>query len=155
MEKTVVLVKPDGVKRGLVGEIIARFERAGLKIISMKMIWVDQDLVGKHYKDDEDYHRSVGERTLANYQEYGLDPNEKLGTDDPVEIGKLIRSWNMEFLSSGPVVAILLEGYQAVKVVRKIVGQTYHRNLRRERSEGITRLNRPWPLILKVGQSEI
>ena len=125
MEKTVVLVKPDGVKRGLVGEIITRFEKAGLKIVAMKLIWVTQTLVGKHYKDDDNYHRGVGERTLANYKEFGLDPNEKLGTSDPVEIGRLVRKWNMEFLSSGPVVAMLLEGEEAVRIVRKIVGTTY------------------------------
>lgn len=125
MEKTVVLIKPDGVKRGVVGDILDRFEKIGLKIISLKMIWVDQDTVGKHYQDDEAYHRKVGERTLENYKEFGLDPNEKLGTNDPVEIGRLIRKWNMEFLSSGPVVAILLEGPEAVRMVRKLVGTTY------------------------------
>lgn len=125
MEKSVVLIKPDGVKRGLVGEIIQRFERAGLKIAAMKMIWVTKTLVGKHYRDDNDYHRGVGERTLANYKEFGLDPNEKLGTADPVEIGKMVRKWNMEFLSSGPVVAILFEGYDAIRIIRKIVGSTY------------------------------
>jgi nucleoside-diphosphate kinase len=125
MERTVVLIKPDGVKRGLIGEIISRFEKAGLKIVAMKLIWVTQTLVGKHYKDDDNYHRGVGERTLANYKEFGLDPNEKLGTDDPVEIGRLVRKWNMEFLSSGPVVAMLFEGYEAVRIVRKIVGSTY------------------------------
>lgn len=125
MEQTVVLIKPDGVKRGLIGEIVARFEKAGLKIIAMKLIWVIQTLVGKHYRDDDAYHRGVGERTLANYKEFGFDPNEKLGTSDPVEIGRLVRKWNMEFLSSGPVVAVLLEGFGAIKVVRKIVGSTY------------------------------
>ncbi len=125
MEQTVVLVKPDGVKRGLVGEIIARFERAGLKIVATKLIWVTQTVVGKHYQDDDNYHRNVGERTLANYKEFGFDPKEKLGTSDPVEIGRLVRKWNMEFLSSGPVVAILLEAHGAVKVVRKMVGSTY------------------------------
>jgi len=122
---TVVLVKPDGVKRGVIGDITARFERVGLKIAAAKMIWVDATHVGKHYKDEDDYHRSVGRKLLENYKKYGLDPKESLGTKDPVELGRMIRSWNMEFLSSGPVFAMLLAGPGAVEVVRKIVGHTF------------------------------
>lgn len=125
MEKSVVLIKPDGVKRGLVGEIIRRLERAGLKIIALKMVWVNKDLVGKHYADKKDYLLSVGKKTLETYKKYGKDPRESLGTMDPLKIGKIVRKWNMEFLSSGPVVAMLLEGPGAVVVVRKIVGPTF------------------------------
>ena len=125
VEHTVVLVKTDGVKRGLVGEILARFEKAGLKVVSLKMIWVDQELVGQHYKDDDEYHRSVGVKTLENYQKYGLDANETLGTLDPVEVGRMVRKWNMDYLSSGPVVAVLLEAYDCVSIVRKMVGHTF------------------------------
>lgn len=125
MDQTVVLVKPDGVKRGIVGDILSRFERVGLKICAAKLVWVDARAVGKHYKDDNVYHRTVGEKTLENYQKYGIDPGENLGTKDPIKIGKLVRKWNMEFLSSGPVFAILLEGPGAIAVVRKIVGHTF------------------------------
>lgn len=125
MEQTVVIIKPDGVKRGIVGDILIRFERVGLKIVAAKLIWVNKTTVGRHYRDDQAYHRSVGEKTLANYKEYGLDPNENLGTADPVKIGQLIRKWNMEFLSSGPVFVTLLEGPGAIKLARKIVGSTF------------------------------
>lgn len=125
MEKTVVLIKPDGVRKGIIGEVVHRFERVGLKIIAAKMIWVDKTTVGKHYADDGKYHKSVGEKTLENYNKYGMDPNENLGTKDPVEIGRMVRKWNMEFLSSGPLFALLLEGPEAVLVVRKIVGSTF------------------------------
>jgi nucleoside-diphosphate kinase len=125
IEQTVVLIKPDGVRKGIVGEVLARFERVGLKIAATKMVWVDKTFVGKHYKDDDAYHQSVGEKTLENYQKYGMDPKENLGTKDPVEIGRIVRKWNMEFLSSGPVVALLLEGPGAVSLVRKIVGHTF------------------------------
>jgi nucleoside-diphosphate kinase len=124
-DQTVVLIKPDGVKKRIVGEIMSRFERVGLKIVAAKLIWVSRTHVGKHYRDDKDYHRSVGERTLENYKKYGLDPQEKLGTKDPVEIGRLVRKWNMKFLSSGPVFAFLLEGPGAIEIVRKIAGPTY------------------------------
>ncbi len=125
MEQSVVLIKPDGVKRGLIGEIIRRIERAGLKIMAMKMVWVDKDLVGKHYTNKKSYLLSVGEKTLETYKKYGKDPKEELGTKNPLEIGKLVRNWNMEFLSSGPVVAILWEGPSAIEIVRKIVGSTF------------------------------
>jgi nucleoside-diphosphate kinase len=129
MEKTVVLVKPDGVKRGLCGEIISRFEKVGLKIVAMKMVWVDADHVKKHYPSKrEDWLRKIGEKTLKAYEEYGKDPQEKLGTLDPLEIGRMINKWNVDYLTSGPVVAMVLEGNHAISVVRKLVGFT-HPNL--------------------------
>jgi len=124
-EYTVVLVKPDGVRKGIVGEVTTRFERVGLKIAAMKMVWVDADLVGKHYKDDNEYHKSVGIKALENYKNYGLDAKESLGTNKPVEIGKIIRKWNVEFITSGPVIAMILVGPGAVKLVRKMVGNTF------------------------------
>jgi nucleoside-diphosphate kinase len=128
IERTVVLVKPDGVKRALIGKIISRFEESGLKIVGMKMVWVTDEHVGKHYAEDESAFRAVGEKTLKFYEEYGRDVNEWLGTDDPVEIGRMMRKWNMEYLSSGPVVAMVLEGVHAVATVRKIVGSTFPNN---------------------------
>lgn len=124
-EKTVVLVKPDGVKRGLVGEITSRFERAGLKIIAMKMVWVDKEFVKKHYPDDRTaLVEGIGKKTLETYEKYGKDPNEELGTKDAIEIGKIVNSWNIDFISSGPVVAILLQGAHAIENVRQMVGAT-------------------------------
>ncbi len=125
MEQSVVLIKPDGVKRGLIGEIIRRLERAGLKIVALKMVWVGKDKVGKHYTDKKAYLTSLGKKTLETYKKYGKDPKEDLGTKNPLEIGKMVRKWNMEFLSSGPVVAILWEGPSCIEVVRKIVGPTF------------------------------
>lgn len=125
VQRTVVLIKPDGVERGVVGEVLARFERIGLKIVAMKMVWVDSEYAGKHYADVEEYHKAVGVKTLENYQKYGMDANENLGTTDPVEIGRLVRRWNMDYLSSGPVVAILFEGVNAVEIVRKMIGHTF------------------------------
>ena len=124
IQRTVVLVKPDGVKRGLVGQIISRFENVGFKIVALKMVWVNREHVGKHYKDEREYLTRVGQRTLDDYQNFGLDPNESLGSKDPYEIGKMVRNANMDALSSGPLVAMLLEGIEAVSIVRKMVGDT-------------------------------
>ncbi|MBI5621685.1 nucleoside-diphosphate kinase [Candidatus Falkowbacteria bacterium] len=124
-EQTVVLVKPDAVKRGLIGEIISRFEKAGLKIVAMKMVWADAELVGKHYPDDRtEFLKGMGEKTLATYEKYGKDAQEGLGTMDPLAIGRMVNSWNMEFLTSGPVVALLIEGLHAIDNVRMIAGNT-------------------------------
>lgn len=125
LQQTVVFIKPDGMKRALAGSIIARFERAGFKMIACKMIWVDKTLVGKHYADDEKYLKTVGEKALEDYKKHGLDPGEHLGTDDPLEIGKLVRKWNMDFVSAGPVVAMIWEGPNAIEQIRKLVGHTF------------------------------
>lgn len=124
MEQTVVLIKPDGVKRGLVGEIVTRFERAGIKIAAMKMVWVEEELVSKHYPDSEDYLRNLGRKSLESYQKYGQDPKEELGTKDGLEIGKMVRKWLVDFIVSGPVVAVLFEGPHVVEQVRMMVGAT-------------------------------
>ncbi|MEX0617043.1 MAG: nucleoside-diphosphate kinase [Candidatus Woykebacteria bacterium] len=124
MERTVILIKPDGVKRALVGEVISRFEKMGLKIVAMKLVWANYDQLGKHYKDDKEYLMSLGEKTLKTYEEYGKDPGEDLGTTDVLELGKMIRQWTINYVGSGPIVAILLEGRHAVDNVRSVAGPT-------------------------------
>lgn len=123
-EKTLVLVKPDAVKRGLIGEIIHRFERSSLKIVALKMTLVSREMVEKLYRDDEEHMKGMGNKTLKTYEEYKMDPVRELGTNDPLEIGKMIREWNMVYITSGPIVAMLLEGYHAVDNVRALVGNT-------------------------------
>ncbi len=124
IERTLVIVKPDAVKKGLIGEVISRFERVGLRIIAMKMIRLSKEEAAKFYPSDENWLRSVGGKTLRSYSEVGKDPKADLGTDDPVEIGKIIRGWLADYLSMGPIVVMVLEGNRAVEVVRKIVGST-------------------------------
>lgn len=124
-EYTVVLIKPDGVRRKIVGEVVSRFEKVGLRLAAAKLIWVNRTHVGKHYKNDTHYLKSVGEKALENYSKYGFDTKESFGTKDALEIGKKVRDWNMEFLTSGPVFAILLAGPDAVKIVKKIAGYTF------------------------------
>lgn len=91
IERTLVLVKPDGVERGLIGRIIQRFEDAGLKIIGMKMVWVDKEFSKKHYK---------------------------------AHVDKPFYSVLEEFIISGPVVAMAIEGIEAIETLRKMVGST-------------------------------
>lgn len=124
MEQTLVVIKPDGVERMVVGEIISRFERVGLKIAAMKMVKVDYDLAEMHYQKDEAWYKKVGDGLLGFYREHAKDSEKDLGTKDAVEVGKLVQKWLLDFITSGPVVAILLEGPNAVALVRKIVGPT-------------------------------
>lgn len=124
-ERTFVLVKPDGVIRGLVGEIISRFEKRGLKIIALKMVWPTREHVAGHYPEHEEWFRSVGSRTSAFFKEHGIEAREHFGTEDHVEMGKKVKEWLGDYLTSGPVVTMVIQGMHAITTVRKIVGHTY------------------------------
>lgn len=124
-EQTLVVLKPDAVVRGLIGKIISRFERVGLKIVAAKMVKVDKDFANKHYPLSRRYFiEGMGKKTLENYKGMGIDPKEELGTDDAFEIGKIIRLWLVEMITSGPVLAAVLAGPHAVEVTRKLCGHT-------------------------------
>lgn len=125
MEKVVVIIKPDGVKRAIVGEIITRFEKVGLKLVAIKMLLPGRDLVEKHYPDSRtEFLEGMGNKTLKIYKEIGKDPKEVFGTDEALEIGRMINKWNADFFTSGPVVAMLLSGRHAVENARSVAGAT-------------------------------
>ena len=124
MERTLVLIKPDAFKRGLVGEIISRFERVGLSLEEMKIVNATTEIVRQHYPDDKNWIRSVGKKTIDTYQKYNLNIAEDLGTDDALEVGNLVRKWLIQQITSRPIIAIILSGNHAIEVVRKIVGNT-------------------------------
>ncbi|MFH1890752.1 MAG: nucleoside-diphosphate kinase [Candidatus Kuenenbacteria bacterium] len=123
-EKTVLLVKPDGVKRGIVGDVIGRIEQRGLKIIALKMLNVTDEKARGHYPGTDAWLIGMGNKTLENYKKYGKDPIEDLGMDDSKKIGEKIYDWNVKYLTSGPMVAMLIKGLHAIDMVRKIVGHT-------------------------------
>jgi nucleoside-diphosphate kinase len=124
IERTLVIVKPDGVRRGLVGEVILRLEKVGLKIVAMKMAWASREKIEGFYPSNVDWFRSVGNKTLNSYKEMGIDARVELGTDDPVEIGKLVKKWLVDYMTESPIVLMVVEGNHAVEVVRKLVGNT-------------------------------
>ncbi len=119
-EKTFVIIKPDGVQRSLIGEIIGRFERIGLKLVGMKMIVPTEDMVRKHYTLDPEWMRKTGEKTIASYIKKGLKPP----TEDPIESSKIVLKNLTKYMSSGPVLAMIWQGAHAVGVTRKLVGGT-------------------------------
>lgn len=118
-ERSLFLIKPDGIQRGLIGEIISRIERTGLKFVAFKMLIPDEDKCWKHYNKDDAWFMEKGERTIKDRQEQGL-PVEK----EAIEYGKDILRGNVELLTSGPLLAMVIEGNEAVSVVKKLVGDT-------------------------------
>ncbi|HZK11634.1 MAG TPA: nucleoside-diphosphate kinase [Atribacterota bacterium] len=124
MERTLVLIKPDAFKRGLVGKIISRFENMELNLEEIKVVHATTKIVEKHYSDDKNWIRSVGKKTVEAYQKYNLNIAEDLGTDDALEVGNLVRKWLIQQITSGPIIAIILSGNHAIEIVRKIVGNT-------------------------------
>lgn len=117
MERTLIIFKPDAVQRGLVGEILTRFEKVGLKVVAMKMLVPDQQMLEKHYP--ESLVPIVGNKTKKDWDSYGIDY-----TETAEEIGRMIVDETRAFMRSGPVIAAVLEGGHAVEVVRKLVGST-------------------------------
>lgn len=127
-ERSMVIAKHDAVSRGLVGEIVRRFERVGLKLLAFEMINASVDMGNEHYPNSREWKQKVGERTLKEYVEKGIDPIAKLGTDDAVAIGELVKKWNVDYLTAGPVVAMIWQGPNAVKIIRKLIGDTVPAN---------------------------
>lgn len=124
-ERTLLVIKPDGVRRGLVGEILGRFEKLGLKVVGMKMLQLETDHLKKHYNKDDAWFKKMGEGIVQFWEDHGKDAGEDFGTTDLVELGKNVQTWLFDYMMSGPVVAIILEGPNAVQLVRKHVGSTY------------------------------
>ena len=123
-EVTFLMIKPDGVRRGLIGEIMRRIERVGLKIIGLKMFQAEHKQVDDHYPKDEAWIHRLGEKTLATYEKYGFDAIAELGTDKAEEIGPKVRTWLLDFMTSAPVVVMAIKGAHAVDMVRKLAGPT-------------------------------
>ncbi|MDP3769555.1 MAG: nucleoside-diphosphate kinase [Candidatus Sungbacteria bacterium] len=119
-ERTCVLIKPDGIQRSLIGEIMRRYERSGLKIVALKMTVPMPEMVEKHYLVDPNWRTVTGEKTIESYRKKGKTPP----SEDPLKITEIILAHLKKYLSSGPVIAMVWEGMHAVAIVRKITGGT-------------------------------
>ncbi len=125
IEQSLVLMKPDAVQRGIVGEILHRFERAGLKIVGTKMFVADTKKVESHYKKSKEWKVEIGSHRIKDAQTYGLDIKEYYGTEDPETIGDMVNRANIEYMTMGPVIGFVFEGPNAVEKIRKLVGHTF------------------------------
>lgn len=124
-ERTLAIIKPDGIQRGLIGEIIERYERTGLKLVGMKMMHPSSELIEKHYTLDPEWLRLAGEKSIKNAREKGhLLPNDLPLTTPPTDVGRLVLESLKRYLTSGPVIAMVWEGVHAVAIVRKLTGGT-------------------------------
>ncbi len=118
-ERTFVIIKPDGVQRSLIGEIISRFERTGLKLVGLKMTVLDTDRIWKHYSKDDAWFIKKGTKIAEDRAAAGLSAEK-----EPIEYGKDIIRALEKFMTAGPVIMMAWEGNQAVNVVTKLVGGT-------------------------------
>lgn len=119
-ERTLVLIKPDVLQRQLVGEILSRFERKGIKMTAIKMLNATKEQVGEHYIDEEGYLIETGEKAKKG----AIARGEDVSNWNSLEQGKKIRQRNINYLTCGPIVAIVFEGFGVISQVRKILGST-------------------------------
>jgi nucleoside-diphosphate kinase len=121
-ERTLVIMKPDGIQRSLVGEIIGRYERVGLKLVALKMVIASEEHATKHYYEvgGDEWLESVGAKARAAYEKKGLQSPYKTNIDN----GWAVLRANAKYISAGPVVCMVWEGNQACAIVRKLTGST-------------------------------
>ena len=123
-QRALIIIKPDGVQRGLIGRIITRFEQVGLKIIGFKFIRADEKQIIAHYPETDAWFKKVGERTLTNYAKKGLDAKKVFNTDDAIRIGRTVKKWLITYFQESPVLILVLESYDCIEIVRKLSGNT-------------------------------
>ncbi len=123
-ERTFVMVKPDGVMRGLTGEIVRRIEQRGLKVVGLKMFQPTREQIDGHYPKDEAWITRLGEKSKSTYDKYNLNMQELLGTTETKAVGEMVRGWIIDFMVSGPVVTMVVEGVHAIDMARKLAGNT-------------------------------
>lgn len=114
LQQTLIIIKPDGVSRGLTDEIMRRYEKAGLKVVKRKDMMAPLAIVEKHYPMEPEYLKSIGEKTIAAGQKVVSAENQ----------GRKVVTWLRKFITSGPIVAMVLEGEKAVAVAREVTGFT-------------------------------
>jgi len=123
-EQTFVMIKPESVRMGLIGDIIKRFEQRGMQIVALEMFQPTYEDMDAHYPKDETWVTRLGSKTLSSYEEFGFDVAQDFGTEDPSVIGPQVRGWLMQHMTSAPLVKMIVQGRHAVGMVRKIVGET-------------------------------
>lgn len=119
-EQTFVIIKPDGIQRTLIGEVVKRYEALGLKLVALKMLVPTREMAEKHYTLDPEWIRKVGEKSIAGYVKKGMTPP----TTDPIIVGNKVLGRLTRYMTSGPVIVMVWQGSHAVAIVRKMTGGT-------------------------------
>jgi len=124
LEQTLIIIKPDAVKRGLIGKIIETFEQVGLKLLAAKMVKPDKNVIKNHYPGTPEWIKEIGEKTLASFKQSGKDIKKTMGTDDPEKLGAFVYERLVNYWLEGPIVVMVWEGPDAVQIARKLRGHT-------------------------------
>ncbi len=124
IEKTLIIIKPDAVKRGLIGKIIETFENVGLKLMAAKMLKPDKDVIKNHYPGTSQWLKEMGEKTLASFKQSNVDIKEKMATDDPEKLGAFVYERLIKYWQEGPIVVMVWQGHEVVQIARKLRGHT-------------------------------
>jgi nucleoside-diphosphate kinase len=123
-ERTLLIIKPDAVKRGMIGTIIETFEKTGLKLMGAKMVRPESEVIKKHYPGTEEWIVEMGNKTLASFKQAGTDVKKAMGTDNPKELGQFVYDRLIKYWQEGPIVVMVFQGPNAVAVCRKLRGHT-------------------------------
>lgn len=124
MERTLIVIKPDGVKRGLIGTIFEVFENVGLKLLAAKMVKPDQQVIKNHYPGTKEWIKEMGEKTLASFKQSGLEVKKQMGTDDSYQLGQFVYDRLIKYWMEGPIIVSVWEGPGAITIARKLRGHT-------------------------------
>ena len=123
-ERTLIVVKPDGIQRALIGEILKRYERLGLKLVALKMLVPTEAMIERHYLLDPNWKKKAGMKAIENYTKKGETPP----SSDPIKVANVVVENLKKYMTSGPVIAMVWEGAHAVELVRKVTGGTEPRS---------------------------
>ena len=124
IERTLIIIKPDAVKRGLVGKVIETYENVGLKLMAGKMLKPSADVIKNHYPGTPEWIKEMGEKTLASFKQSGVDVREIFKTDDPEKLGQFVYERLIKYWMEGPIIVMVWQGPNAVTVARKLRGHT-------------------------------
>ncbi|VVA44231.1 Nucleoside diphosphate kinase [Candidatus Roizmanbacteria bacterium] len=124
IEKTLIILKPDAVKRGLIGKVIETFENTGLKLMAGKMLRPSADVIKNHYPGTPEWIKEMGEKTLSSFKQSGDDVQKIFKTDDPEKLGAFVYERLIKYWMEGPIVVMVWQGPNAVTVARKLRGHT-------------------------------
>lgn len=123
-EQTLLILKPDAVKRGLVGTIIETFEKTGLKLMAAKMVRPNKEVIKNHYPGTDEWIREMGEKTLSSFKNAGMDVKKAMGTTDALQLGTFVYERLINYWMEGPIIAMVWQGPNAVSICRKLRGHT-------------------------------
>jgi len=124
IEKTLIIIKPDAVKRGLVGVIFETFENIGLKLMAAKMVKPDAEVIKNHYPGTPEWIAEMGEKTISSFKQSNMDVKTIMGIDNPAKLGQFVYDRLIKYWQEGPIIVMVWQGPHVIEIARKIRGHT-------------------------------